>query len=254
MNHRILISFLTLLLLQTGALKLIAQDITVSDYSNLQANDYLNLKLPPLDSLFENAKQGPIYQLAALNDQIEKKILAKERNAFLFFFSIRGSYQYGMLGTDATYTDAITPAVSNYTTNAQTNYTIGGVVNIPLDQLFDLGGRIKRQKLNIQVATLEKKVRHEELQREIIQLYVTASSQLNILKLRAEAIILATAQYEITEKDFASGTVDSGTLSTEKEKQSQAIESFENNKSELNKSLMTLEVITHTKFLKTENR
>jgi hypothetical protein len=254
MNHRILISFLTLLLLQTGALKLIAQEITVSDYSNLQANDYLNLKLPPLDSLFENAKQGPIYQLASVRELVEKKILAREKRVIWSFFSIRGSYQYGMLGTDATYTDAITPAVSNYTTNAQTNYTIGGVVNIPLDQLFDLGGRIKRQKLNIQVATLEKKVRHEELQREIIQLYVTASSQLNILKLRAEAIILATAQYEITEKDFANGTVDSGTLSTEKEKQSQAIESFENNKSELNKSLMTLEVITHTKFLKTENR
>ena len=46
MNHRILISFLTLLLLQTGALKLIAQEITVSDYSTLQTNDYLNLKLP----------------------------------------------------------------------------------------------------------------------------------------------------------------------------------------------------------------
>ena len=92
MNHRILISFLTLLLLQTGALKLIAQEITVSDYSNLQANDYLNLKLPPLDSLFENAKQGPIYQLAAVKEQIEKKILAKERKALLSFFSIRGSY------------------------------------------------------------------------------------------------------------------------------------------------------------------
>ncbi len=250
MNHRILISFLTLLLLQTGALKLIAQEITVSDYSTLQANDYLNLKLPPLDSLFENAKQGPIYQLAAVKEQIEKKILAKERKSFLSFFSIRGSYQYGTLSNDATFTDVITPVISTYSTAAQTNYTFGGTVSIPLDGLFDLGPRVRRQKLNLRTAELERKMKFEEVQQNIIQLYVSATAQLNILKLRAEAVILATAQYEISEKDFANGTIDSGILSTDKERQSQAMESFENTKAELNRSLMTLEIISHTKIIK----
>lgn len=81
--------------------------------------------------MFENAKQGPIYQLASVRELVEENISSRKKSN-LEFFSIRGSYQYGMLGTDATYTDAITPAVSNCTTNAQTNYTIGGVVNIPL--------------------------------------------------------------------------------------------------------------------------
>lgn len=250
MNHRILISFLTLLLLQTGALKLIAQEITVSDYSNLQANDYLNLKLPPLDSLFENAKQGPIYQLAAVKEQIEKKILARERKAFLSFFSIRGSYQYGTFSNDGTFTDVNTPIINSYSTYAQTNYVIGAAVSIPLNELFDLGPRIRRQKLNIMSASLEKEVKYEEIQREIVQLYVSACAQLNILKIRSETVILANAQYEITEKDFANGTIDSGVLSTEKDKQLRAYEAFENGKAELNKSLMTLEVITHTKIIK----
>ncbi len=249
MNHRILISFLTLLLLQTGALKLIAQEITVSDYSTLQANDYLNLKLPPLDVLFENAKQGPVYQVAAVKEQLEKKTLSKEKRAVWSFFSIRGSYQYGTFSNDATYSDLITPVINTYNTAAQTNYTVGGVININFDQLFDLGARVRRQRLNISRAQLEKEERFEELQREIIHLYVEATAQLNILKLRAEAIILANAQYEITEKDFANGTVDSSVLSTEKEKQSQAFENFENSKALLNKSLITLEVITHSRFL-----
>lgn len=250
MNHRILISFLTLLLLQTGALKLIAQEITVSDYSTLQTNDYLNLKLPPLDSLFENAKQGPIYQLAAVKELIEKKNLSKEKRAVWSFFSIRGSYQYGTFSYDGTYTDVVTPVVSSYSTSAQTTYTVGGAISIPLDGLFDLGARVRRQKLNIRTAELEKKMKFEEVQQSIIQLYVSATAQLNILKLRAEAVILATAQYEISEKDFANGTIDSGTLSTDKERQSQAMESFENSKAELNKSLMTLEIIAHTKIIK----
>ena len=250
MNHRILISFLTLLLLQTGALKLIAQEITVSDYSNLQANDYLNLKLPPLDSLFENAKQGPIYQLSAVKEQIEKKILARERRSALGFFSIRGSYQYGTFTNDGTFTDVNTPIINSYSTYAQTNYVIGAAVSIPLNELFDLGPRIRRQKLNITSASLEKQVKYEEIQREIVQLYVSACAQLNILKIRSETVILANAQYEITEKDFANGTIDSGVLSTEKDKQLRAYEAFENGKAELNKSLMTLEVITHTKIIK----
>lgn len=250
MNHRILISFLTLLLLQTGALKLIAQEITVSDYSTLQTNDYLNLKLPPLDSLFENAKQGPIYQLAAVKEQIEKKILARERRFILGFFSIRGSYQYGTVSNDGTFTDVNTPVINSYSTYAQTNYVAGAAVSIPLNELFDLGPRIRRQKLNIMSASLEKQVKYEEMQREIVQLYVSACSQLNILKVRSETVILANAQYEITEKDFANGTIDSGVLSTEKDKQLRAYEAFENGKAELNKSLMTLEVITHTKIIK----
>lgn len=250
MNHRILISFLTLLLLQTGALKLIAQEITVSDYSTLQTNDYLNLKLPPLDSLFENAKQGPIYQLAAVKEQIEKKILAKERKAFLSFFSIRGSYQYGTFSNDASYSDLITPVISTYSTAAQTNYTVGGAVSIPLDGLFDLAPRVRRQKLLVKTAQLEREMKFEELKREIIQLYVTANAQLNTLKLRAEAVVLETAQYEITEKDFTNGTIESKELSNQKSTQSHAIENYENSKAELNKSLMILEVITHSTIIK----
>lgn len=250
MNHRILISFLTLLLLQTGALKLIAQEITVSDYSTLQTNDYLNLKLPPLDSLFENAKQGPIYQLAAVKEQIEKKILAKERKAFLSFFSIRGSYQYGTFSNDATFTDITTPVISTYSTAAQTNYTVGGAVSIPLDGLFDLVPRVRRQKLLVKTAQLEKEMKFEELKREIIQLYVTANAQLNTLKLRAEAVVLETAQYGIIEKDFTNGIIESKELSTQKSIQSNAIETYENSKAELNKSLMILEVITHSTIIK----
>ncbi|WP_321332103.1 TolC family protein [uncultured Bacteroides sp.] len=249
MNKTALSYILATFLICINFQDLLAQEVKVSDYTNLKPDDYINIKLPPLDVLFENAKKGPIYQLATVKELIERKNLAKEKRAVWSFFSLRGSYQYGTFSNDATYSDVVTPVVSTYSTQAQTSYTVGGTVNIPLDVLFDLGARVRRQKLNIQSAKLEREERFEELEREIIQLYVTANAQLNILKLRAEAIILAGAQYEITEKDFSNGTVDSGVLSTEKEKQSQAIENFENSKAELNKSLMTLEIITHTPII-----
>lgn len=221
-----------------------------NDNSKTQIEDYTEITLPPLDLLFENVKGAPTYELAQVKEQIERKLLAKEKRAFLGFFSLRGSYQYGMFGNESTYTDVAIAPYLTYSTSAQNGYTVGAGVNIPLDQLFDLGARVKRQRLNLKSATLEKEIKYEQIKKEIIELYTTATSQLSILKLRAEALILANVQYSIAEKDFTNGTIESTTLSIEKGRQSQALESFEKSKYELTKSLMILEVITRTPILR----
>lgn len=221
----------------------------VSDYSKLQPSDYSSITLPPLDLLFENAKSAPTYELATVKEQIERKLLAKEKRAFLGFFSLRGSYQYGMFGNESTFTDVAIAPYLTYSTQAQKGYTVGAGVNIPLDGLFDLTARVKRQKLSVRTAQLERDVKFEEMKKEIIEMYATATAQLSILKLSAEALILSNVQYNIAEKNFSNGTIDSGELSAEKSRQSVAKEKFEKSKFELTKSLMILEVITRTSIL-----
>ncbi|BDW78214.1 hypothetical protein BFINE_40090 [Bacteroides finegoldii DSM 17565] len=43
--------------------------------------------------------------MADVKAAVERKLLAKEKRAFLGFFSLRGSYQYGTFGNESTYTD-----------------------------------------------------------------------------------------------------------------------------------------------------
>ncbi|EOA57090.1 hypothetical protein HMPREF1214_02601 [Bacteroides sp. HPS0048] len=248
MKHFCCLYSFSILLLCTVPSLVKAQE--ANDNSKIQIEDYTEITLPPLDLLFENVKGAPTYELAQVKEQIERKLLAKEKRAFLGFFSLRGSYQYGMFGNEATYTDVAIAPYLTYSTSAQNGYTVGAGVNIPLDQLFDLGARVKRQRLSLKSATLEKEIRYEQIKKEIIELYATATSQLSILKLRAEALILANVQYNIAEKDFTNGTIESTTLSIEKGRQSQALESFEKSKYELTKSLMILEVITRTPILR----
>lgn len=248
MKHFCCLYSFSILLLCTVPSLVKAQE--ANDNSKTQIEDYTEITLPPLDLLFENVKGAPTYELAQVKEQIERKLLAKEKRAFLGFFSLRGSYQYGMFGNEATYTDVAIAPYLTYSTSAQNGYTVGAGVNIPLDQLFDLGARVKRQRLSLKSATLEKEIRYEQIKKEIIELYATATSQLSILKLRAEALILANVQYSIAEKDFTNGTIESTTLSIEKGRQSQALESFEKSKYELTKSLMILEVITRTPILR----
>lgn len=222
----------------------------LSDFTQLEPEDFTQLSLPSLDLLFENAKGAPSYELAQVQEQIQRKLLAKEKRAFLGFFSLRGSYQYGMFGNESTFTDVATVPYLSYSTAAQNGYTVGAGLSIPLDGLFDLNARVKRQKLNVRSAELQKEIKFEEVKKEIVQLYATATAQLNVLRLRSESLILSSVQYDIAEKDFTSGKVDSGTLSAEKEKQAIAQERFENSKFELTKSLMILEIITRTPILR----
>lgn len=221
-------------------------DEEISDYTQLDPEDYLNITLPPLDLLFANARNNPAYQLAQNRVRYEHKLLTKEKKSFLSFFSLRGSYQYGMLGNDITYSDVVTPVVSSYSSTAQNNYTIGGVVNIPISDFFDLSARVTRQRINARSAELEREIKFEELKKEIVQLYATATSQLTILKMKAENVMLASTQYKIVEKDFVNGQANSSELSTEKANQTKALEEYEISKSQLNTSLLMLEIVTHT--------
>lgn len=217
--------------------------------SYFNQDDYSNISLPPLDVLFENARHTPTYELAEVKTAIERKLLAKEKRAFLGFFSLRGSYQYGMFGNEATYTDVAIAPYLTYSTQAQNGYTIGAGINIPLDQLFDLKGRITRQKLTLRTAELEKEIKYDEIKKNIIEMYAMATSQLKILRMRSENLVLSNVQYEISEKNFANGIIESTDLAIDKERQSQAQEAYEKSKFELTKSLMILEVISRTSII-----
>ncbi|GAE85545.1 TolC family protein [Bacteroides reticulotermitis] len=218
--------------------------------ANLLDDNFSNILLPPLDVLFENAKNSPVYEMADVKAAIERKLLAKEKRSVLGFFSLRGSYQYGMFGNESTYTDVAIAPYLTYSTQAQNGYTVGAGVNIPLDQLFDLKARVTRQKLSVKSAELEREIKYDEIKKNIIEMYAMATSQLKVLQLRSENLVLSNLQYEISEKNFANGTIESNELADYKERQSQAREAYENSKFELTKSLMILEVIARTPIIK----
>lgn len=237
--------FLILITLIFPFCSVLAQEMDY-DADDMEMEEYSSLTLPPIDLLFENAKDAPTYQMAVVAEDVERLLLRKEKRAWLNFFSIRGSFQYGMFGNDVTYSDVSTPIVNSYNTAAQTSYSVGAGISIPLGDLFDLGGRVKRQRLHLRNAQLFKQQTFESIKQEIVQLYATAKAQLNILKLRAESVELANIQYKIVEKNFANGVASSDDLATQKENQSMTIQRFEDSKFELNKSLLILEIVSNT--------
>lgn len=163
----IYISFSGLLLLFASTPRVVAQEI--GDYSQLNDEDYSKIDLPPLSVLFENAKNNPIYELADAKTAIERKLLQKEKWAFLGFFSLRGSYQYGMFGNESTYTDVAIAPYLTYSTQAQNGYTLGAGVSIPLNDLFDLKGRVSRQRLTLKARNWSRRSNTMRLRKTLLR-------------------------------------------------------------------------------------
>ena len=88
-----------------------------------------------------------------------------------------------------------------YSTQAQNGYTVGAGLSIPLDDLFDLKGKISRQRLTLRSAELEREVKYDEIKKNIIEMYAMATSQIRVLKMRSESLVHRRVEKDIRGND-----------------------------------------------------
>ncbi|SHF40820.1 Outer membrane efflux protein [Bacteroides luti] len=217
--------------------------------ANMVPEDYVNFKLPPLDSLFENAKKNPLIQIHDTKKEEELGLLSKEKKSWLKYFSVGTSYHYGIQAYTSGYSDSATPLYYQYNNNASSYYNVGGSISIPLDDLFDRKRRIKNQKLLIKESEYMKEQKFDELKQQIIDLYTTVLSNLSILKLKSEYMAFAKAQYQVAENEFINGKVDASSLSGRKRIQIEAASEYESIRAILNNSLLKLEMLSRTSII-----
>jgi len=217
--------------------------------ADMTPEDYVNLKLPPLDSLFENTKKNPLIQIHDTKKEEELGLLSKEKKSWLKYFSIGTSYHYGIQAYTSGYSDSATPLYYQYNNNASNYYNVGGSISIPLDDLFDRKRRIKNQKLLVKESEYTKEQKMDELKQQIIELYTAVLSNLSILKLKAEYMAFAKAQYQVAENEFINGKLEASILSDRKRIQIEAASEYESIRAILNNSLLKIEVLTRTSII-----
>lgn len=223
--------------------------------ADMTIEDYIALQLPSLETLFENAKNSSRLAMFDTSKEIESNALRRDKRAWLKFLSVGGAYSYGKAGIYSSYSDINTPLTNQYSGNAQNNYNVGVSVSIPFELLFDMRPNVKRQELRIKMIQQQKEQSSEQLKSEIIEQYTKAVSSLAILKLKIESVVFANAQYKMGENDFLNGRSDVNSLNSQKSAQMLAKIDYENVRSELNKALLKLEVMTNTKiFNKNTNK
>ena len=238
-----------LLVLLLACMTTAKAQINVSNVTKLTMEDYLALELPALGTLLENAKQNPTVEFYDTKTEEEKSVLKSERRSWLTYIKLNATYQYGHMNDNSVLYDANIPVYNQFRGKEQSWYNVGASLSLPLSEIFDRRNRIRRQRLKIKETELEVGRWHDDQSLKIIDAYTAAIQNLSMLKARAEAVTLAQAQYKISEADFINGKLDAQTLSRQKNIESQAVADYEQTKSQLNKALLRLEVLSRTKII-----
>lgn len=240
---------LSLLLASSSVMAITPPDTLYREYK--LEWELLNLRLPPIDTLFESSANTPSVRIFDSMQEQARLDLKSERRKWLNYFGVQASYQYGMVGaTSYSLVSEFLPYTFQYSVGSQIWYSAGAYVRIPLDHLFDRRTRVRYQKLNIKRMEEEVERSHYEKKMEIVKLYYEAESLLATLPLLVENWRQAALQYEAMEGEYLSGQVSMQTLATSKSMEAQATIQLEQNKAQLRRMVALLELLSNYKIIK----
>ena len=229
-------------------------ETTVKDSITINLNvDFATLKLPPLSVLYANATSNPTIKMMEKEKQLQKKLLAKEKRGWLSFFTARAGYTHGVTDNYGTITDVTTPIFYQYSGVEQDYWNVGGNVNIPLETLFDLGGKVKRQRIIAERAEYAKEQAYDQVKQQIAHLYVNILSNIETLKRSAEHLAIYKGATAMAEQDYRNRRGTIADLAELKRREFEANSSYENLRASINEQLLVLEIISHTPILTTHN-
>lgn len=221
-----------------------------SSKNEADANDiFQNFVLPPLNVLYENAKQGPTWNFHTLKiEELNSKLLSEKRSWYQYF-SIAGTYQYGVMGINS-----FTDLGPDYLIMRQTTggeeiwYNVGVALRIPFDVLIDKKNRNKSKRLVLDQAIQEKEIWFEERKIQIIEQYTKAEEMLVSLKDAIDKSSMLNMTYETAEKDYIMGALTMPELSVINNQKSDAIQRLSQIRGELKSAILKLEILSCTKL------
>lgn len=222
-----------------------------TDLTRMSADTYINLRLPPLYVLLENARERSpqVNQFASTKEQEEREIKTLRRS-WLKNIKLNAQYSYGSTDVNSMmYYDQNLPIVQNVTGTTQAWWTVGAGISLPLDEIFNRRNRIKQQRKRLESIEYEMNSWYDEICLKIIEAYTSAVENLSLLESSARSMVAAKAQYTASESDFINGKIDAAALSRQKSIESSAIKEYEQTRSLLNKALLQLEVLSKTPII-----
>ena len=223
------------------------------DSSEEKDINFSDFHLPPLAVLFENAKSNPtIMSLAKAQEIAEAEVAHQKRTIFQ---NIRGygSYSYGM--TDVfSYTQ-----MANITTNAnlyptsrgteQSYWNVGVSASLNLLDILDYVPSIRRKRLEVDKAQLEKDIAYENLKREIASLYIKITNALVTLKTASENAAMYQGAGSLNREDFHQGNMNIENFAYTKLHEQDAVKEYQDQQTQITTDIITLEIMTRTPIL-----
>lgn len=224
----------------------VAPDSTFVTLMQMAPEDYSRIKLPPLQTLMENARTSPQMMFYEKGVEVQARELKNVRREWLSYFKISGNYNYGNSSLYSQYYLENGEPEIRGNNQAQNYWSLGGGVSVPLEALFNRRNKIQKQKRVMEQGQYEAERAFDELRMQIIELYSTVMQNLSSLQSVTDAMQFSKAQSRIVENDFLNGQTDARSVAQQKSMEASAIQAYEVIRNALNGALLKLEVLTNT--------
>lgn len=250
--RHILYTVALLLTAQASQAQYVNSGITAGffDSSDNSTINFSSFHLPPLSVLYENAKQNPKILSLAKAQEIAKAEVSKQKRHIFSYVQGHASYSYGktdMWGNNSSSQSYTT--LYQFQGNEQSYWNVGVSLSVPLEDILDLGAAVKRKKLEVDQARLQKDIAYDNLKLEIAKLYIKITNSLVALKTSGEAAAIYQGAGALNQEDFHQGNMTIEDFAYTKLHEINMVSQYQGMQTDITTDIITLEILTRTPIL-----
>lgn len=220
------------------------------DSSQEKTINFSEFHLPPLAVLFENAKSTPQVMSLQKAQEIAEAEVAKQKRHIFSYLTGHASYSYGisdMWGQSSS--SYYTLQMMQFNGSEQSYWNVGVNLAVPVEDILDLSAAVKRKRLQVDQAIYNKDMQYDQLKLQIASLYTKITTGLVQLKTASENAAIYQGAGQLNLEDFHNGNMSIENFAETKNRENQAVNSYQSAQAQIITDILTLEIITHTPIL-----
>lgn len=211
--------------------------------------NFSEFHLPPLAILFENAKSTPQIMTLEKAREIAQAEVAKQRRHIFSYLTAHASYSYGkgdMWGNNST---SYNNLVYQYQGSETSYWNLGVNLALPFEDILDLTAAVKRKKMEVDQAVIQKDIAYDNLKLQIATLYVRITNNLVTLKTLGEGAAAYQGAGALNREDFENGNMSIEDFAWTKQRESAQVQGYQALQTEITTDIIALEILTHTPII-----
>lgn len=219
------------------------------DSSKEKDINFSEFHLPPLATLFENAKSTPQIMTLEKAREIAQAEVAKQRRHIFSYLTAHASYSWGKGDVWGNNSTSYNHMIYQYQGTEQSYWNIGVNLALPVEDILDLTAAVKRKKMEVDQAVIAKDIAYDQLKLQIATLYVKITNNLVTLKTIGEGAAAYQGAGALNREDFENGNMSIEDYAWTKQRESAQVQGYQTLQTEITTDIITLEIITHTPII-----
>jgi len=219
------------------------------DSSEQSTINFSTFHLPPLAVLYENAKQNPEILSLAKAQEIAQAEVAKQKRHIFSYVTGHASYSYGKSDMWGQSSSSYNMILQQFQGSEQSYWNVGVNLAVPLEDILDLTAAVKRKKLLVDQARIDKDKAFDELKLKIATLYISITNNLVALKTSSEAAAVYQGAGALNQEDFHQGNMTIEAFAHTKMYEIGVVQGYQQLQTQITTDIITLEILTHTPIL-----